>query len=179
MGIFNLKIFDELGENIKKMEERNTAKDKSATVKCTGCGANIDAPTNKETLVCKYCGTKNSNPNYKSLKDRLFGDDDEQSDSNLVTKKYYVLVKKYDSLGFSAYDFQTDIETEVYSSVEDALKEMATDIADFIEEGEKKFNFYSQQEILQNKKVQKKLEKGLRLKEIEVPFHSVDEDPNW
>lgn len=178
MGIFNFKIFDELGENIKKMEGENVKNGKNATIKCTGCGASIDASTNKETLVCKYCGIRNSNPNYKPLRDILFGDD-EKSDSNLVTKKYYVLVKKCDNLGFSAYDFQTDIKTEICSSVEDALKEMATDIADFIEEGEAEFNFYSQQEILENEEVQKKLEKGLRLKEIEVSFHSIDEDPNW
>lgn len=185
MGIFNFKIFEELGENIKKMASENVEKDKTPNLKCSSCGANVDVSSSKETIACPYCGTKNKNPNYSKTKSFLFDDKDEKQ-GELTTQKYFVLVEKDDECGFFAYDIQTDSQSDVHSSVAEALEDIKEQIEecveDEIDEGEMQFEFWTEEQLLQKKAVQKRVNKGARIKPVDICYHKpvdFDKDPNW
>ena len=50
-----------------------------ATIKCTGCGANISLDGTKRSVKCAYCGTVYTDDKYVEPKPSLFGSVQPQS----------------------------------------------------------------------------------------------------
>lgn len=186
MGIFNFKIFKELGDSIKDIVNDNVQKDKPQSFKCSNCGAQISA-SSKKTVKCEYCGTENTNPNYSAISN-IFKDDDDEKEGDVVTKQYFVLVQKLEDGGFTAYDAQTDTQSDVFDTVLEALDDIKKEIVDVIEEqiedGELCFEFLTEEELLKDRAVQRAIKNGEKLKPIDITYHApknidYDSDPNW
>lgn len=187
MGLFNTNIFKELENGLKNFEKNikknmDEGQAKPVSFKCKNCGSNIETTTAKKEVKCSYCGSLNKNEKYEG-EPSIFAK--QQVDYETFKLNYPVLVMLDDECGFSAFDCQTEAETNCYKTVNEALEDMKKQLEeiskDMADDGQD-FEALTEQKLMQNKYAQKEISKGAKVKYIQFECAkktNFADDPNW